>query len=132
MIEIKISTRTQSELVDITAQVSQAVEESNVSSGLCVVYVPHTTAAVTINEGADPAVRRDIVNELDKVIPQSDGYQHREGNAAAHIKATLTGSSVTIPVQGGRLTLGTWQAVYFCEYDGPRSRRFTVRVIAAR
>ena len=130
MNEIRISTSSRSEMIDITGRVSETLANSGEKSGFCVVYVPHTTAGVTINEGADPAVRRDIVMELDKVIPFDDSYSHAEGNAAAHIKATLTGSSVTIPVVDGKLALGTWQAIYFCEFDGPRSRGFIVGILS--
>lgn len=129
MDEFRISTSKRSEMIDITARVTEAVAASGVKTGISVVYVPHTTAGVTINEGADPAVRRDITMELDRLVPPANGYAHLEGNSAAHIKATLTGPSVTVPVTDGRLLLGTWQAVYFCEFDGPRSRRFLVGVI---
>ena len=108
--------------VDITAQVVSALENDGLTDGLCTVYVPHTTAGVTINEAADPAVKRDILVELNKIVPLEDGYTHAEGNSAAHIKASLMGSSVAIPVKKGKLSLGTWQGIYFCEFDGPRSR----------
>lgn len=109
-------------LVDITAQIISSLENDGLIDGLCTVYVPHTTAGVTINEAADPAVKRDILMELNKMVPFEDGYTHAEGNSAAHIKASLIGTSVTIPVKRGKLSLGTWQGVYFCEFDGPRSR----------
>ncbi len=128
MREFKLSTGSRDEFVDITGRVREAVAASGVADGACRVFVPHTTAAVTINEGADPAVTRDIIMELDKVIPHRDGYAHAEGNSAAHIKASLVGSSETILVSGGSLVLGTWQAVYFCEFDGPRTRKFLVKV----
>jgi len=128
--EFKVSTGSRSELVDITAEVRKAVGDSGAADGVCLVFVPHTTAAVTINEGADPAVRRDIEAELDKIIPWSDGYAHAEGNSAAHIKTSLVGSSEMILVAGGQLLLGTWQSVYFCEFDGPRQRRVYVKVTA--
>jgi secondary thiamine-phosphate synthase enzyme len=131
MVELKISTGRQIELIDITAQVQDAVTDSKIKEGACIVFVPHTTAAVTINEGADPAVKRDIISELDKIIPLHDNYAHREGNSAAHIKATLTGSSETILVENGRLVLGTWQSIYFCEFDGPRSRKVHIRLLPA-
>jgi secondary thiamine-phosphate synthase enzyme len=131
MHEFEVSTSSRSELIDITAAVRKAVDASGVSEGVCLVFVPHTTAAVTINEGADPAVRRDIETELDKIIPWSDGYSHAEGNSAAHIKTSLVGSSEMILVEGGRLVLGTWQSVYFCEFDGPRRRRVYVKVTAS-
>lgn len=123
---IKTSART--EMVDITSDVSDVVRKSGCESGLCCVYVPHTTAGVTINENADPSVCRDVLAELNKVIPFDDGYAHSEGNSAAHIKSSLVGCSTTIPIDGGRLVLGTWQGVYFCEFDGPRTRKFIVTV----
>ncbi|MGI6736465.1 MAG: secondary thiamine-phosphate synthase enzyme YjbQ [Anaerovoracaceae bacterium] len=125
---LTVKTGTHAEMLDITAQVQQAVRESGVGEGTCLVYVPHTTAAVTINENADPAVRRDLIMELDKVIPWEDGYRHLEGNSAAHLKASLVGFSTEIPVVDGGLLLGTWQGIYFCEYDGPRTRRVVVQV----
>jgi secondary thiamine-phosphate synthase enzyme len=128
MNEIRVSTRSRTELVDISGEVQKAVADSGVQDGVCHVYVPHTTAGVTINENADPSVREDILKELNKVVPFQDNYKHLEGNAAAHIKATIVGSSETILVQGGRLLLGTWQGIFFCEFDGPRSRRVLVNV----
>ncbi len=130
MEEVRISTSKRSELIDVTSRVRSAVAASGADAGICIVYVPHTTAGVTINEGADPAVRRDIVMELDKLVPLEDGYAHLEGNSAAHIKATLTGLSVTLPVAGGQPLLGTWQSVYFCEFDGPRGRRLLISVVS--
>ena len=130
MEEVRISTSKRSELIDVTSRVRSAVAASGADAGICIVYVPHTTAGVTINEGADPAVRRDIVMELDKLVPLDDGYAHLEGNSAAHIKATLTGPSVTLPVAGGQPLLGTWQSVYFCEFDGPRGRRLLISVVS--
>ena len=115
-------------MVDITEDVRKAVRESRVASGLCFVFVPHTTAAVTINENADPDVPRDILAELDKVIPLHDNYRHMEGNAAAHIKASLVGASEQIFVEKGELVLGTWQSVFLCEFDGPRTRRVLIKV----
>jgi secondary thiamine-phosphate synthase enzyme len=126
--EISISTRSRTELVDITGQVQKAVAESAVQDGVCHVYVPHTTAGVTINENADPSVREDILMELNKIIPLQDNYRHREGNAAAHIKASIVGSSETLLVERGRLVLGTWQGLFFCEFDGPRSRRALIEI----
>lgn len=128
MKQISVSTRSHTELVDITGQVQRAVAESGVQDGVCQVYVPHTTAGVTINENADPSVREDILMELNKVIPLEDNYRHREGNAAAHIKASIVGSSETLLVERGRLALGTWQGIFFCEFDGPRTRRVLVNV----
>ncbi|MBN2179886.1 MAG: YjbQ family protein [Deltaproteobacteria bacterium] len=123
-----VATRSRSDMIDITGEVTRVLRESGVKDGICHVFVPHTTAAVTINENADPDVPRDILMELDKVIPLSDGYRHREGNSAAHIKASLVGSSETVLVESGRLILGTWQSIFFCEFDGPRKRNVIVRV----
>ncbi len=128
MKQINVSTRSRTELVDITSQVQRVVAESGVRDGVCHVYVPHTTAGVTINENADPSVREDILMELNKTIPLQDNYKHLEGNAAAHIKATIVGSSETILVEGARLVLGTWQGLFFCEFDGPRSRRVLIKI----
>jgi secondary thiamine-phosphate synthase enzyme len=127
--EFSVRTRTRTEFLDISAQVSKIVQESKVQNGLAVVFVPHTTAAVTINENADPSVQHDILTELNRLIPLQGSYQHAEGNSDAHIKSTLLGSSQTIFIQGGRLALGTWQGVYFCEFDGPRSRKVWVKII---
>ncbi|MDO8130584.1 MAG: secondary thiamine-phosphate synthase enzyme YjbQ [Candidatus Brocadiales bacterium] len=129
MDKIHIKTHSRTELVDITSEVNMAVQKYGVKEGFCLVYVPHTTAGVTINENADPSVQRDIINELNKVIPQGSHYTHMEGNADAHIKSTLVGSSVSIPVSGSKLALGTWQGIYFCEFDGPRSREAFVQII---
>jgi secondary thiamine-phosphate synthase enzyme len=128
MREIRIPTSSRTELVDITSEVQKAVGESGVRDGVCHVYVPHTTAGITINENADPSVRQDILMELNKIIPFQDNYRHLEGNAAAHIKASIVGSSETILVEAGKLLLGTWQGIFFCEFDGPRSRRVITRV----
>lgn len=128
MKELRISTSSRDEFIDITEQVQAAVAESGVGDGICYIFVPHTTAAVTINEGADPAVKFDIITELDKIVPHSDNYRHLEGNAAAHIKTTMVGSSETVMVRNGRLVLGTWQSIYFCEFDGPRSRKALVKI----
>lgn len=123
-----IRTGAHTELNDMSSQVAKAVRDSGVQEGRCSVYIPHTTCGVTINENADPAVKKDILKELNKVIPLDDGYSHMEGNSAAHIKSSLMGFSVTIPVSGGRMMLGTWQGVYLCEFDGPRSRKAIVSV----
>ena len=127
--EIAIKTNTQTQILDITAQVQKVVEESGITEGLCCVFVPHTTAGVTINENADPSVKQDIVMELNKVIPFNDNYSHSEGNSAAHIKASIIGSSVNIPLKNNNLLLGTWQGICFCEFDGPRNRKFYVKII---
>jgi len=126
--EIGVKTSSRVELIDITHLVEKAISDSKIKSGLCTIYVPHTTAAVTINENADPSVRRDIIAELNKVIPFDDNYSHLEGNAAAHIKASIIGPSETILVNGGSLVLGTWQGIYFCEFDGPRNRKVIMKI----
>ena len=128
---INVKSSKRSEFIDITARIEKLVEDSKISDGVCHLYVPHTTAAVTINEGADPSVKRDIITSLDKLVPHAGDYLHMEGNSDAHIKATLTGSSDTIFIEKGSLVLGTWQAVYFCEFDGPRSRQLMVKIVGA-
>jgi secondary thiamine-phosphate synthase enzyme len=128
--EINLKTTGRNQFIDITRQVESVVLQSGVKSGICVVYAPHTTAAVTINENADPTVREDIIAVLDKLVPWREPfYKHAEGNSAAHVKSSLVGCSVTVIVQNGRLLLGTWQGIYFCEFDGPRTRRVFVKVI---
>ena len=124
-----VRTKSRTELVDITREVASALAEVEAGSGACVVYVPHTTAGVTINENADPTVCSDIEGELDRLVPWDGPYRHTEGNSAAHVKSTLVGSSVTVPVEGGQLVLGTWQGIYFCEFDGPRTRKVHVQVV---
>ena len=119
---ISVSTRSRTEFIDVTAKVRQVVEESGITYGTCTVYVPHTTAAVTINENADPSVRGDILAALNELVPFDADYSHVEGNSAAHIKASIVGSGVSIPIDGGAMALGTWQGIYFCEFDGPRNR----------
>ncbi len=130
MEKIDVRTSNRTEMIDITRLVQQAVTQRKLQNGLVVVFVPHTTAAVTINENADPTVQRDILYEINKVIPFEDHYHHIEGNSAAHIKASLFGSSETIIVQNGQLQLGTWQGIYFCEFDGPRHRKVWLQFIA--
>jgi secondary thiamine-phosphate synthase enzyme len=131
MKQFTVQTKSQFEMIDITNQVRTVLRESNVKSGICYVFVPHTTAAVTINENADPNVPRDIIMELDKVIPLHDNYRHMEGNSAAHIKSSLIGSSEAVFIEDGHLVLGTWQSLFFCEFDGPRTRKFLVKLIPA-
>ncbi len=126
----EVQTSRREELLDISAMVAADLQRSGVEEGICHVYVPHTTAAVTINENADPSVKRDIIAKLADLIPEHDNYRHREGNSDAHLKASLVGLSVTIPVAAGRLLLGTWQAIYFAEFDGPRRRRCLVKIIS--
>ena len=130
MIEtIQIKTSAKTDLIDITSSVEETVRKSGVKDGICWVYVPHTTAAVTINENADPSVSKDILMELNKIVPFQDRYQHLEGNSPAHIKASLIGSSISVFVESGRLVVGTWQGIFFCEFDGPRSRKVLVKVV---
>lgn len=125
---IEVKTHDQTEMIDITEAVATAVRSSAVKEGTAFVFVPHTTAGVTINENADPDVKRDILSEMNKVIPFDDDYRHMEGNSAAHIKSSLFGPGLTVIISGGKLLLGTWQSIYFCEFDGPRNRRLYVKV----
>ena len=126
---LSIKTKGRTDLVDITSRVQAAVADSGVEAGICFVYVPHTTAGVTINENADPSVRTDIIGVLDRLAPWEGGYAHTEGNSAAHVKASIMGSCASIPVERGRLALGTWQGIYFCDFDGPRTRSCIVKVM---
>jgi len=128
MLEVRSTSRIQ--LLEITAVVEREVRASGVEDGVCLVYVPHTTAGVTINENADPSVVEDIIRTLDRLVPRSGDYRHAEGNSDAHIKASLVGFSQLIPVRGGRLALGTWQGIFLCEFDGPRRRRVSIMVAA--
>jgi secondary thiamine-phosphate synthase enzyme len=127
--QLRVQTKSKTELVDITQGIQRLVTESGIRSGVCYVYVPHTTSGITINENTDPNVGRDILKELNKVIPFDDQYSHNEGNSAAHIKSTLVGVSKAVMVEEGRLALGTWQAIFYCEFDGPRDRRVFVKVM---
>ena len=129
IVELQIRTGAHTQMLDITEKIQQVVSESGVKEGVCVAFVPHTTAAVTINENADPDVVRDFTAELEKIVPWEDGYHHMEGNSAAQLKASMIGFSEQILIEGGRLRLGTWQGIYFCEYDGPRNRKLLVKVI---
>ena len=126
--KLSIRTHSRSELMDITALVRDVIHKSKIENGICYVFVPHTTAGITINENADPSVRQDILMGLDKLVPWQGDYTHLEGNAAAHIKASLVGSSETIPVEKGDLVLGTWQGVFFAEFDGPRRREVWIKI----
>jgi secondary thiamine-phosphate synthase enzyme len=126
---LRIATAARCALLDVTAQVQQAVTASGISAGVCHVYVPHTTAGVTINENADPDVKRDLLAALDRMVPHGAAYSHGEGNSPAHVKATLVGASALVPVENGRLVLGTWQGILFCEFDGPRQRTLLVNVM---
>ncbi|MCK4443614.1 MAG: secondary thiamine-phosphate synthase enzyme YjbQ [Thermoplasmata archaeon] len=124
-----VKTGSRVELVDVTNKVRKAVNKSGVKEGICHLFVPHTTAGIAINENADPSVKRDIVMEMNKMVPFEDGYQHMEGNAAAHIKSVIFGPNLSLFVEGGDIVLGTWQGVFFCEFDGPRSRKVHMKVI---
>jgi secondary thiamine-phosphate synthase enzyme len=126
-----VDTHGRTELVDVTGLLARSLAQSGVRSGVLVAYVPHTTAGLTINENADPSVPRDLLMTLERLVPRSLPFAHGEGNADAHVKASLMGSSVVVPVEDGRLQLGTWQGVYFCEFDGPRRRRLLVRALPA-
>ena len=126
----RISTHTRVEILDITPRVGEIVRASGIADGLCVVYVPHTTAAVTINENADPDVKHDLLEKLAALVPHDERYyRHDEGNSDSHVKTALVGPSVTLIIEGGRLLLGTWQGIYFCEFDGPRTRNYHVKVM---
>ena len=127
MPRLPVKTHSQTEMLDITALIQQQVADSGVKNGLCMLFVPHTTAAITINESADPAVRQDILMVLNKIVPWQEAYRHMEGNSPAHLKTSIIGSSELIAVEKGRLVLGTWQGVFFCEFDGPRNRKLDVR-----
>jgi secondary thiamine-phosphate synthase enzyme len=129
---LSIKTRERTELVDITTKVNQLIQKSGIEQGLCMVYVPHTTAAVTINESADPSVKSDMLMILNQIIPWEANYRHLEGNSPAHIKSTLVGSSELIAIENRRLVLGTWQGIFFCEFDGPRTRKVNVRIMEER
>lgn len=126
--ELIINTNNSVEMKDITSELSKIVIESGVKDGICIVFIPHTTAAVTINENADPDVVKDFVMEMNKIVPFKDNYKHVEGNSAAHIKSSMMGFSEIIIIHQGKLLLGTWQGVYFCEYDGPRKRKVIVKI----
>ena len=127
-ITMTVKTSSRTEMKDITGSVQKEISKTGISDGICTVYVPHTTAGVTINEGADPAVCDDILTKLNQLVPQRAGYRHMEGNADSHIKASLMGSSVSVLVEKGRLVLGTWQKIFFCDFDGPRTRKVYVKM----
>lgn len=127
---IKVKTQAREELVDITARIREEIISSGVKEGICIVYVPHTTAGVTINENADPSVKEDILMTMKKIVPDSLPYRHSEGNSPAHVKACLIGSSVNIIIEKGEPSLGTWQGIFFCEFDGPRNRNVYVKVFS--
>jgi secondary thiamine-phosphate synthase enzyme len=126
---LNVKSKSKTEFVDITEDVRTLINESGVQHGMCYIYVPHTTAGVAINEGADSAVKRDIIASLNRLVPFEGDYHHMEGNSAAHIKATLVGASQIVLIEEGKLLLGTWQSIYFCEFDGPRHRRVLVKIV---
>ena len=126
---LTVRTQSRTEFLTLTSQVQEVVDKSGVSEGVCHLFVPHTTAAVTINENADPAVKADILMVLNKIIRDEEPYRHLEGNSPAHIKASIIGPQLTVLVSGGRLVLGTWQGIFFCEFDGPRTRKMHVKVV---
>jgi secondary thiamine-phosphate synthase enzyme len=126
---LTVKTKSRTELVDITAQVQSGIQKHGIREGLCFLYVPHTTAAVTINESADPSVKADILMVLNQIIPWQADYRHMEGNSPAHIKSSLVGASELIAIENRRLVLGTWQGIFFCEFDGPRTRKVHLRFL---
>ena len=130
ILSVKTSART--ELIDITSQIAKQVKQSGIRDGLCMLYVPHTTGAVTINESADPSVRSDIMMVLNQIVPWEANYKHLEGNSPAHVKATLVGASELIAIENSALVLGTWQGIFFCEFDGPRTRKIHVRILQGK
>ena len=127
--EIKVTTHSHSQMINITGQIRDIVSESGILSGVCYIYSPHTTAGITINENADPDVVSDIIYETGKMVPWDDSYRHTEGNSAAHLKAGMMGFSQAVFVDNGKLVLGTWQGIFLCEYDGPRHRKVLVKII---
>ena len=126
---LTLKTHSQTELIDITTDVSQRVRQSGIEEGLCLLYVPHTTAAVTINESADPSVKSDILMILNQIVPWEAKYRHMEGNSPAHVKSTMVGASELVAIENHALVLGTWQGIFFCEFDGPRTRKISVRFL---
>ncbi len=128
--QFSVKTGSRTQMIDVTSQVREIVQQSGIKDGLVHVYSMHTTGAITINENADPAVEADILSCINKVIPWDDNFRHMEGNSAAHIKVSLFGPSEIIPLEGGKLVLGTWQGIFFCEFDGPRTRRVNVKIMA--
>ncbi len=127
--QLTVKTHAQTEMIDVTAQVQKLLAEHGLQAGVCMLYVPHTTAAVTINESADPSVREDILLVLNQMVPWKAAYRHAEGNSPAHVKASLIGASQLVRIENGRLALGTWQGIFFCEFDGPRTRTMDVTIL---
>lgn len=131
MQEFHLQTNSRIEMIDITASVQAVIDSEKISKGSCIIFSPHTTAAITINENADPDVSRDIIVALDRAVPSTANYRHAEGNSAAHVKSSLVGASELVIIEKGRLVLGTWQSIFFCEFDGPRSRKVLISIIAS-
>ena len=129
MLKFVVNTCFDNHIIDVTKEIQEIVKESKIQDGLCTVYIPHTTAGITINENADEDVKHDILKEINKIVPLEDDYLHAEGNSAAHLKASIFGFSQTIIIENGELQLGTWQGIYFCEFDGPRTREVCVKII---
>jgi len=129
MQQLTVQTHSQTEMIDITGQVQAAITAAGFQNGLCMLYVPHTTAGITINESADPSVRRDILMVLNQMVPWKADYKHMEGNSPAHVKSSLMGPSQLVAVENGRMVLGTWQGIFFCEFDGPRTRKLLIKFI---
>jgi secondary thiamine-phosphate synthase enzyme len=127
---LSVKTSAKTELIDITSKINQVVKESGVTAGLCMLYVPHTTAGITINESADPSVKDDILMILNQIVPWKANYQHLEGNSPAHVKSTMIGASELVAIENSSMVLGTWQGIFFCEFDGPRTRKVHVGVLA--
>ncbi|MGD2271992.1 MAG: secondary thiamine-phosphate synthase enzyme YjbQ [Desulfobacterales bacterium] len=126
---ITVKSKSRTELIDITSEVQNTVRSSDIADGLCMLYVPHTTAAITINESADPSVKADILMILNEIVPWKANYRHLEGNSPAHVKSTLVGASELIAIEKGKLVLGTWQGIFFCEFDGPRTRKLHIHIM---
>ncbi len=126
---ITVKTHSQTELIDITSEIQSFLKSENFADGICMLYVPHTTAGITINESADPSVRRDILMVLNQIVPWKADYRHMEGNSPAHVKTSLMGSSELIAVENGYMVLGTWQGIFYCEFDGPRTRKLHIKLV---
>lgn len=129
MEKINVSTGKRTEFVEITPKVEEVVRKSGIENGICFIYVPHTTCGLTINENADPSVKKDIINKLEELVPENDRYSHLEGNADAHIKSSIVGHSLVVFIENGNLQLGTWQGIFLCEFDGPRKRQVWLKII---
>ena len=132
MEKINVSTGRRTEFVEITSKVEEVVKKSGIKNGICFIYVPHTTCGLTINENADPSVKKDIINKLEEIVPENGRYSHMEGNADAHIKSSIVGHSLTVFIENGNLQLGTWQGIFLCEFDGPRTRQVWVKILKER